>query len=97
VTRLLGLPRVRVRVLEALEVGEPSRRITDAHLRGYNQSRPGWITGRISCLVTAVEILRTLEHREAAVAQARQAIEKHPASRRLVNECRYLQYQNYCH
>jgi hypothetical protein len=34
---------VRARVLEALEDGEPSRRIADAHLRGYNRSRPGWI------------------------------------------------------
>jgi hypothetical protein len=44
-----------------------------------------------------VAILKIIEHREAAVAQARQAIEKHAASQRLVDECRYLQYRNYRH
>src|SRR5271168_11337 len=38
--------------------GRPGPRVTDAHLRGYHRSEPGWITGRISCLIVATEIAR---------------------------------------
>jgi hypothetical protein len=87
---------VRSRVSDALEVGEHRRRITDANLRGYKRSRPGWIADRISSLVSATEILRLLDHRGAAIERVRRELERHPASQRLVDECRALQYQNQC-
>jgi hypothetical protein len=84
-------------VWESLEVGGNSRRIVDAHLRGYNRLQPGWIAGRISCLVIAVEVLRILEGRVPAIKLARTALEAHPAAERLVSECKALQSQNSCH
>jgi hypothetical protein len=83
----LGL---RTRVMDALEVGEHRRRITDANLRGYKKSRPGWIADRISCLVLATEILRLFDHQGAAIERVRRELERHPASQRLVDECRAL-------
>jgi hypothetical protein len=82
---------VRTRVMDAMEVGEHRRRITDANLRGYKMSRPGWIADRISCLVLAAEILRLLDHQGVAIERVRQELERHPASQRLVDECRAMQ------
>jgi hypothetical protein len=83
---------VRSRIGEALEIGEPARQITDAHLRGYNHSRPGWIVARISSLVAATEILRILDSREALFEQVRKAMHGHAASRQLIDDCRAIQY-----
>jgi hypothetical protein len=84
-------------VWESLEVGGNSRRIVDAHLRGYNRLQPGWIAGRISCMVIAVEVLRILEGQVPAIKLVRTAFESHPAAERLVSECKALQSQNSCH
>lgn len=77
-------------IWESLEVGGPSHRIVDAHLRGSDRVRPGWIAGRISCLVAAVEGLRILEGRTAAIKLARTALEAHPGAERLISECKAL-------
>jgi hypothetical protein len=44
-----------LRVFQSLEIGSPNPRITDAHLRGYDRCQPGWIAGRIGCLVAAID------------------------------------------
>jgi hypothetical protein len=58
-----------LRVFQSLEIGSPNPRITDAHLRGYDRCQPGWIAGRIGCLVAAVEIVRILRDRQSAFEQ----------------------------
>jgi hypothetical protein len=88
---------VRSVLWESIEVGGPSRRITDAHLHGYGRSQPGWIAGRISCLVAATEIFRILEDRPPAMNLVRRTLEEHAGGRRLIDECRAGQSQNNCH
>lgn len=83
-------------VWQALGSGEPSARITDAHLRGYQRSEPGWIVGRISCLIVATEIARMASGREPAFSVARTLLEAHPAARQLVYEWRILKSHNFC-
>jgi hypothetical protein len=61
-----GIVSVFDQVYQALEIGPPNPRITDAHLRGYDRSAAGWIATRIGCLVAAVEILRILQDRQPA-------------------------------
>jgi hypothetical protein len=79
---------VRSVLWESMEIGGPGRRITDAHLRGYDRSEPGWIAARISCLLVAVEIFRVLEDRPPAMKLVRGSLERHVAGRRLIDECR---------
>jgi hypothetical protein len=72
------------RVFQALEIGSPNPRITDAHLRGYDRCQPGWVAGRIGCVVAAVEIARIVQDRQPAIEVAKKAIEGYPSARRLI-------------
>ena len=81
-------------IWQALGNGEPSPRITDAHLRGYHRSEPGWIAGRISCLIVATEIARMASDQKPAFSVARTLLEAHPAARRLVHDWRILRSHN---
>jgi hypothetical protein len=97
VLRLMGKPEyggMFHQVFQALEVGSRNPRITDAHLRGYGRSRPGWIAARIGCVVAAVEIVRIVQDRQPAIEIAKRTIEGYPGARHLVDECRELQSQS---
>ena len=83
-------------IWQALWNGEPSPRITDAHLPGYHRSEPGGIAGRISCLIVATEIARMASDQKPAFSVARTLLEAHPAARRLVHDWRILRSQNSC-
>jgi hypothetical protein len=58
-------------ISQALASREPSPRITDAHLRGYYRSEPGWIAARISWLIFATEIARMASDQKPAFDVAR--------------------------
>jgi hypothetical protein len=74
---------------ESLRTSEHCRRISDYHLHGYSQSRPGWIAGRITCLATAAEVLRMIEGATPAFRRIRRMLESRTALR-LVTDCKSL-------
>jgi hypothetical protein len=66
---------LRMRILRALQIDEPSVLVSDLDLRGYRRLEPGWIAARIACLVMALEITRLIANRRPVMRYVRTIIE----------------------
>ena len=78
---------VRAAVWEAIAESK-SAQFSDVDLRGYRGDRPGWISGRICCIVLAAELVRLISDQPPTFKAVRELIEARPAARNLIFQSR---------